>query len=242
MLLNMRLQHSLTTVPGQNKPMVPRGKGPDKPRPAELSDLLKALMGVPAIKSAVDRMKGQALDRMKRNWKGLSTGDKVLVISQSGAHRRWHAGGANGPQAVAEKGLGVHPRKADPHSRRRLPEHPALPRRQREKVHAELRHHRVRAINEKVAGNRCQISQSSIEANTTLNRTQGHGKVVKASKFVQVVGLGPVSSAFSVAAPPRIAVLISSPRLCEKMNTRYERLLKIIESSINAVAQKRGQA
>lgn len=82
-LLNIRLQQALASAPSQTKPLVPRGAGPDKPRPAELSDLLKALMGVPAVKSTVDRAKSQALGQLKRDWNRLPTGGKAAVISQS---------------------------------------------------------------------------------------------------------------------------------------------------------------
>lgn len=62
-------------------PLVPRGKGPSKPRPAKAGDLISALMGVPAVKRAVDTVKAKATDGVRRDWKRLSTGGRVAAIS-----------------------------------------------------------------------------------------------------------------------------------------------------------------
>jgi len=62
-------------------PLVPRGKGPAKPRPGKAGDLMSAFMGVPAIKRAVDNIKGKATDKLRHDWKSLSTGGKVATIS-----------------------------------------------------------------------------------------------------------------------------------------------------------------
>jgi len=62
-------------------PLVPRGKGPPKPRPGKAGDLISALMGVPTVKLAVENIKGKATDRLRRDWKRLSTGGKVATIS-----------------------------------------------------------------------------------------------------------------------------------------------------------------
>ncbi len=80
---NMRLQQSLVQAPAKRTTLVPRGKGPSKPRRAEMSDLLKALMGVPAVKNAVDKTKKQAISKLSQGWKNLSPGGKALVISET---------------------------------------------------------------------------------------------------------------------------------------------------------------
>ena len=65
----------------EEKPAVPAGKGPEKPRAGKPGDLLKAVTKVPAVEAAISGLKEQALSRAKRDWKKLSTGGKVTLVS-----------------------------------------------------------------------------------------------------------------------------------------------------------------
>jgi hypothetical protein len=57
---------------------------PEPPlRPGEASDMLDALMGVPAVAGAVQSLKSIAADTLKRDWRHLSTGGKAAVITQT---------------------------------------------------------------------------------------------------------------------------------------------------------------
>ena len=80
---NMRLQQSLLGYKQKDKSPFKRGKGPVKPRKADTSDLLKAIMKIPAIKNAIERTKGKAVGNLKRDWKNLSGGGKALLISEA---------------------------------------------------------------------------------------------------------------------------------------------------------------
>jgi hypothetical protein len=74
------------------RPLVPRGAGPETsrpgaepeaPRPAKAGDVLKAVMRIPAVDTALTRLRTEATDRLSSDWQGLSTGGKVAVITQS---------------------------------------------------------------------------------------------------------------------------------------------------------------
>jgi len=62
-------------------PLVPAGKGPDEPRPAEAGDLARAIMAVPAVDQALGRLRTQATDQVERDWGRLSTGERAGVVS-----------------------------------------------------------------------------------------------------------------------------------------------------------------
>lgn len=68
-------------APKPPTPIVPAGKGPAKPRPGQPGDVLSALMGVPAVKRAVEKVKTEATDKLRRDWKKLSKGEKAGVVS-----------------------------------------------------------------------------------------------------------------------------------------------------------------
>ncbi len=74
---------SLLTLPSPQpaKPIVPRGKGPDEPRPAKGGDLFKAILAVPAVGSALTDLRTQATGRLRSDWRGLSTGERVVVVT-----------------------------------------------------------------------------------------------------------------------------------------------------------------
>jgi hypothetical protein len=63
--------------------LVPRGAGPDTPRPAGVGDLLKAVSKVPAVDGALTKLQQDAEHQARVGWSGLSTGERVMVITQS---------------------------------------------------------------------------------------------------------------------------------------------------------------
>jgi hypothetical protein len=67
--------------PPEQKPSVPAGAGPDTPKEASASDLMDAVMAVPAVDDALTQLKTQAGERVQRDWGHLSTGEKALVVS-----------------------------------------------------------------------------------------------------------------------------------------------------------------
>lgn len=69
------------SAPAQPAPLVPRGAGPDTAHEASASDLMGAIMAVPAVDGAITNLKTQAGDRVQRDWGRLSTGERVLVIT-----------------------------------------------------------------------------------------------------------------------------------------------------------------
>ncbi len=68
------------TLPAAS-PTVPAGAGPDVPRTATTGDLLQAIMAVPAIDSALNSLQTQASDRIQQDWRRLSTGGQIGVVS-----------------------------------------------------------------------------------------------------------------------------------------------------------------
>jgi len=73
---------SLPALPS-SAPLVPAGAGPSTPREAEAGDVLSAIMAVPAIDSAITALQTQAVDRVRRDWGRLSTGERALTIAVS---------------------------------------------------------------------------------------------------------------------------------------------------------------
>jgi hypothetical protein len=72
-----------TPKPGTPGDVMPRAAGPETPRPAAASDVLQALMKVPAVDRALTSIKTDATDRLKSDWRGLTTGEKALVITHT---------------------------------------------------------------------------------------------------------------------------------------------------------------
>ena len=64
-------------------PLVPAGAGPSEPRAASPGDLLRAVMRVPAIDSALTTLQTRAADQVTRDWHSLSTGGQVAVVTQT---------------------------------------------------------------------------------------------------------------------------------------------------------------
>jgi hypothetical protein len=67
--------------PPEQKPLVPAGAGPAAPKDASPSDLMDAVMAVPAVDDALKQLKTQAGERVQRDWGHLSTGEKALVVT-----------------------------------------------------------------------------------------------------------------------------------------------------------------
>lgn len=73
-----------TPVKGDEpQPLVPRGAGPETPRPAGVGDLLKAVSKVPAVDGALTNLQLEAERQARVGWGGLSTGERAMVITQS---------------------------------------------------------------------------------------------------------------------------------------------------------------
>lgn len=60
-------------------PLVPPGAGPAEPRAGEVSDILDAIWRVPAVQGAV----GNVLSDVERNFRRMTTGETVLVVSHA---------------------------------------------------------------------------------------------------------------------------------------------------------------
>ncbi|MEZ4734074.1 MAG: DUF4157 domain-containing protein [Caldilineaceae bacterium] len=63
-------------------PLVPRGAGPAEPRPATGGDVLRAILAVPAVNSALTNLRTQATTQLRSGWDSLATGERALVITQ----------------------------------------------------------------------------------------------------------------------------------------------------------------
>jgi len=76
--------------PSPRPPLVPRGAGPSTPRRAELGDLMAAVWAIPTVQQAANRVSEEASRQLQRGWRGLSLGERTLLIS----HGALIAGGA----------------------------------------------------------------------------------------------------------------------------------------------------
>lgn len=65
------------------EPLVPRGEGPETPRAAGAGDALSAVMAVPLIDTAITNLQTLALDRVRSDYRRLSTGERIAAISAS---------------------------------------------------------------------------------------------------------------------------------------------------------------
>jgi hypothetical protein len=61
--------------------VIPRGAGPQRPRPGTAGDILKAVWGVPCVQMAATRVFDQVSERFERGWSTSSTGERVVVIT-----------------------------------------------------------------------------------------------------------------------------------------------------------------
>ncbi|MGC8875252.1 MAG: DUF4157 domain-containing protein, partial [Chloroflexia bacterium] len=74
---------SVAPVPEEAVPpaaVVPAGPGSGEARAATAGDLLRALMAVPAMAAALNRLRDLALERVQRDWRGLSAGERAVVL------------------------------------------------------------------------------------------------------------------------------------------------------------------
>jgi hypothetical protein len=62
-------------------PAVPRGEGPAEPRAASASDLLRAMMSLPAVDQALRRLQEQAGEQVRRDWSRLRLGEQIGLVS-----------------------------------------------------------------------------------------------------------------------------------------------------------------
>lgn len=76
---------STSTAPAAqtSQPLVPRGAGPSEPRPATTGDLVRAVMRVPAVDSALTRLQTEASSQASHVWHELSTGERVILLTQT---------------------------------------------------------------------------------------------------------------------------------------------------------------
>jgi hypothetical protein len=83
----MTLDQILRTPPptAASAPLVPRGEYTVPPRAAEVGDLMKAIWAVPVVQDTTNRLLDQASERARREWRGASTGDQVLLVSAGAA-------------------------------------------------------------------------------------------------------------------------------------------------------------
>lgn len=63
-------------------PLVTPGPGPEVQRPATGGDLLRAIMAVPAVDTALTNLRTSAVEHVRSDWDRLSTGEQVLLVSQ----------------------------------------------------------------------------------------------------------------------------------------------------------------
>jgi len=68
--------------PSPPGPLVPAGAGPATPRAASTGDILRAVMAIPAVDAALTNLRTEAMQRARSDWRRLSTGERVLLVSQ----------------------------------------------------------------------------------------------------------------------------------------------------------------
>ncbi len=72
---------NLPPVP-EPSPLVTPGAGPATPRPGTPGDLIRAVVSVPAVNTALTNLRTSALQRVQSDWGRLSTGERILLVSQ----------------------------------------------------------------------------------------------------------------------------------------------------------------
>jgi len=65
------------------KPLVPKGAGPSVPRPATTGDIIKGAMRIPAVDSALTRLRTEASDQAKHVWRELRAGGRIVLLTQT---------------------------------------------------------------------------------------------------------------------------------------------------------------
>lgn len=69
--------------PHPRSPFVPRGAGPATPRPGKVGDVLAGLWAIPAVQSAANRVVDDLRGRFIRDWRTLSTAERVAAVSHT---------------------------------------------------------------------------------------------------------------------------------------------------------------
>jgi hypothetical protein len=69
------------TLPSESTPLVPAGPGPETPREASGSDIIRAVAAVPAVDTLLTNLQTQARDIAERDWGRLSTGEQIATIA-----------------------------------------------------------------------------------------------------------------------------------------------------------------
>jgi hypothetical protein len=73
-----------TSVPAIQTPAYKPGKGPDTPKPAEMSDLLGAISKMPQVQSLVGKARDHAkreVSLLERDWHAAKTPEKIAMVS-----------------------------------------------------------------------------------------------------------------------------------------------------------------
>jgi hypothetical protein len=68
-------------APEEERPLVPAGRGPARPREASGSDVLEAIMALPVIDNALTTLQTRAVDQVRRDWGRLSTGERIAAVT-----------------------------------------------------------------------------------------------------------------------------------------------------------------
>ena len=69
------------TPPPESTPLVPAGPGPEMPREASGSDIIRAVMAVPVVDTRLTNLQTWALGRLERDWERLSIGEQIATIT-----------------------------------------------------------------------------------------------------------------------------------------------------------------
>jgi hypothetical protein len=116
----------------KEEPLVTPGPGPDTPKAGSPDDVLSAILKVKAVDNAVSRLRLDASDRVKHDWRSLSGGEKAAVVITSvligGAaiggvasdpkSREWALQQLDGKEAPVPgiSGLSIQFNRPDPHN------------------------------------------------------------------------------------------------------------------------------
>jgi hypothetical protein len=76
------------------EPLVPRGKGPPTARAATMDDFTSAVTSIPAFERIIERLKVQAMERLRHDWSQLRAGEKAAVLTVTGVIAGTALGGA----------------------------------------------------------------------------------------------------------------------------------------------------
>jgi hypothetical protein len=72
---------TVVTPPSESTPLVPAGPGPETPREATGGDVIRALMAVPTVDTALTNLQTWASERVERDWERLSIGEQIATIT-----------------------------------------------------------------------------------------------------------------------------------------------------------------